>query len=277
MAKEITVEEMVKKIFSYDSYVDMENRTVRSTISTPTLDREHEVILSTGIQYKKYLDNMPIVLWNHDRDRVLGKCIHIDVDENGMHAVTQFTPRPPDHEGEWFPDTILTFMEHGAVRGCSTTILPDKNHVRCTKKDKMIYGPTLKRLYGRGELMEYSIVALPANGECFAKSLKESGLDEEYVKKELKIEVEEIKDSKIEEKIEEITEEVVENEVNKDIDMEKVDENAYCNSEEDEKTKTIVIKKIKRIIKKKIIKKKRQPTEADMLLMVNKLKAGRLF
>ncbi len=161
---------MLIKEFIGNTEVDMKNRTVVSVIATNGLDRDNEVVLPSGINIKDFMKN-PIVLYQHEQTVPIGKCVEMSVEEGNITAKTFFAARPKNHEGEWFPDTILSLFDQGILRGFSIGFQADPKHIRCSKKDKATW-PGVNKVYARTLLTEYSVVSVPANGEALAKSFK---------------------------------------------------------------------------------------------------------
>jgi len=161
---------MFIKEFIGNTQVDMKARTVVSVIATDSLDRDNEVVLPSGINIKDFMKN-PIVLFQHEQTVPIGKCVEMAVEAGNITTKTFFAERPETHEGEWFPDTILSLFDQGILRGFSIGFQADPKHIRCSKKDKATW-PGVNKVYARTLLTEYSVVSVPSNGEALAKSFK---------------------------------------------------------------------------------------------------------
>lgn len=124
-------------------------RRVRGYFSTSEKDRENEVIEPAAFErtLDKYLDN-PVVLVNHDPNRIAGKAVEVGVDEQGAFCVVEITS-----------DEVWQEIEQGTLRGFSW--------------QGMIEGYEWQHLEGEAvrvitdvDLWEITVTPLPVNPNC---------------------------------------------------------------------------------------------------------------
>jgi hypothetical protein len=154
--------------------VDMAARTVRHYITCPTIDEDGDVILPRGADISRFKDSSCVFLVHqYSGTDVMGRCMGMTMQDDGIIATTRFSPRPPSlpAEQEWLPDTILWLYNVGDIKGWSIgfSILDARNP---TKQDREKYGPELQRVITRWRMLEYSVAPLPANGDALTLSVK---------------------------------------------------------------------------------------------------------
>lgn len=163
------------KTFSTDVDVYEGERAIKAKISTGTLDRDNEVLVPQGCNSQEFEAN-PVVYLNHNYYTLpIGKCVGLDRKGNSIIAKTVLAERPEDYprDAEWVPDTLLSLFKQGIIKGFSVGFDPMDGGTRePTEKDKDNYGPSVKRIYSKWKLIEYSVAPLPANQEalCMAVS-----------------------------------------------------------------------------------------------------------
>lgn len=172
------------KAFSADISIEEGERAVVAKISTATVDRDGEVIVPDGVNWRDYQKN-PVVLLGHDYYSLpIGKCTALTRDEKAITAKTIFAERPADHpaEKEWVPDTILSLFKQGVLKAFSIGFEPMDGGMRAaTKGDVEKYGPECRRVFSRIKLLEYSVVTIPANQEAVALAVSK-GISKETCK-----------------------------------------------------------------------------------------------
>lgn len=154
-----------RKALSTDLDLLPGERTDISTINTAALDRDYEIVRPEGIELEEYQAN-PIVLWNHDYDVPIGKCLWVKRTEKGLVAKTQYPKRPKDFEGEWRIDSIFGLIQSGVLRAKSIGYLPleieqpgEDDPAEC------------RAVTTRATLLEYSVVSVPANPEALLEAV----------------------------------------------------------------------------------------------------------
>lgn len=162
------------KAFPADLKVEEGERAVTAKISTVSVDRDGEVLTPQGCVSKNFERN-PVVLFNHNSYALpVGKCVSLVRDEKGITAKTVFAARPENYEGEWLPDTLLSLFQQGILKAFSVGFNPvDMPHAP-TQKEIEKYGDGVRRIFGKWELLEYSVVTIPANQDAVATAVSKS-------------------------------------------------------------------------------------------------------
>ena len=170
----------VNKLFNIDiKSVDEENRQVTFCFSDGKPDRMNEIVDQASWDIKNYESN-PLILWGHDPsqpENVLGQGISLDLNQGGKSYITaQFD------EAETNPRADMVFRQliKRTLRCVSAGFI---NHTFEWEDDI----PVLKD----NELLEVSIVPIPANPRAVALALQEGSLskkDAEWMIKSMKTE-----------------------------------------------------------------------------------------
>jgi len=156
------------KAFSSDIKPVEGERAVMARISTSAVDRDGDVLVPQGCNFKNYNLN-PVVFWNHDASEYpIGKCVAFQKGDEYIDAKVVFAARPDNHpEGEeWEPDTIFSLYQQKVLNAFSVGLIPIETRPP-TKRDLEKYGEC-KRVVSKWELYEFSAVPLPANQEAVA-------------------------------------------------------------------------------------------------------------
>ena len=125
-------------------------------VSTPEIDRYGTIIVPSGIDYTAYLNN-PVVLLNHDADELpIGKCLGFAMNGENLEATLQLH-RLTDDACE-----VADLVNAGYVKAVSVGIIPTE------WEEKTIDGETIT-IYTKSELVEFSIVSIPANRQALLK------------------------------------------------------------------------------------------------------------
>ena len=95
-----------------------------SLITSDTVDRDREVMLPGGADWKDFRKN-PVVTFAHNYDQLpVGRALWVKREGNGWMAKTQYISRPEDYEGTWFADAVWHMVKEGVLRGKSIGFLP---------------------------------------------------------------------------------------------------------------------------------------------------------
>ena len=219
---------------SYESGEEQVGTVIKGYASTPTLDRYNDVVEPSAFResIKKNYKKNPIILFQHKDDRPIGKATFMSIDEKGLYI-----------EAMIVDDEIEPKIKAGILKTFSIGYLPLKtayfdgegNELDPTSaedRQKIWFDSDVKRVIKKVDLVENSIVSVPANPDAvftLAKSVKsffnneskkleelynlknnnmkaKNLLNEEI--KEIK-EVEEIKETEEVEEIEETPKEVI--------------------------------------------------------------------
>lgn len=152
--------------------VRAEERVDVATITTNALDVEGEVVIPEGIDLEAYRKTM-VVLWNHDQDEPVGRCLWLKPTSEGIKAATKYTDRPTDWDIEtpWTPDKVWEFVKSGVVRGKSIGFVPIELRDP-TPEEIQLYGDRLHTVIARSIMFEYSTVSTPCNPDSLIESFK---------------------------------------------------------------------------------------------------------
>jgi HK97 family phage prohead protease len=131
--------------------VEQSSRVIRCIISTSDTDRVGDQVLAEGCDASNYMRN-PIVLLNHDHDKMIGRCTELKIAKGRIVATIELAEDVPD------ADRALRLIEQGALKGISIGFDP-------TDEPEQIMSDTGKAgfRFHSWELLEVSIVAVPAN------------------------------------------------------------------------------------------------------------------
>lgn len=124
---------------------------IRGYASTERIDRDGDIIASDAFaeSLRDYLNAGGVILYNHDKDKVIGKCLSAVIVE-GRGLLVEAEIFTPDEE-------ILSGIRNGALKSFSVGFLAKE------------YDPTLFEggvLYEKGDLLEISVVSVPANPDA---------------------------------------------------------------------------------------------------------------
>lgn len=140
--------------------VDLAARRATFIASTPQIDRYGDVILQDGWQTENYKAN-PVILFAHDsRALPVGKGILVNV--NGNLAVTvEFSKAIASYD---LPEILLQLVAQGMLNCVSVGFIPIEYEWRFEKDEEGNQLPFPSgRIYKKSELLEISIVPVPAN------------------------------------------------------------------------------------------------------------------
>lgn len=133
------------------------NGIYEAMISTESIDRSGDIVRASGVQLDNYKKN-PVVLWGHDYHAPpIAKTTQIDIiPGRGLKARFEFPPVGISS----LADTVRGLWEHEFVN--ATSIGFDPITSRPIEPGKP-FGP---QEYTKWELLEFSIVTVPANQDA---------------------------------------------------------------------------------------------------------------
>ena len=136
------------------------------TISTPRVDREGDTVSVSGWDLEAYMRS-PVVLWNHDFfSPPIGKTVEIGVDGAALKAVVEFVPPEVPGIGPQ-AEMVYQLCDLGFLSAASVGFRPLEF---TTAKDRMTDDDWLPPLdFQRQELLEWSVVTIPANPDATAE------------------------------------------------------------------------------------------------------------
>jgi hypothetical protein len=136
-------------------------RQVRVICSAPEVDRAGDMVVQSGIDLAAYRTN-PVVLWQHDPDQPIARCVEIGVTDGKLTALVQF---PPAGEDE-LADLIYNRVKNKVVNavsigfmGKNLSALDPTNPPRFDANGCNLGGGVK---YETCELAELSFVSVPA-------------------------------------------------------------------------------------------------------------------
>lgn len=169
-------QDLVTKDFEIlEKSVDDAERSIKQYISTTTLDRGKDIMLPKGLDETNYRKN-PVVLFNHNKDLVIGRNLWLKKESDGVLAKTQFANTP-------FADDIYILNKEGCLNAWSIGFMPRKWDFDQEK------GITT---YTDWELLEYSSVSVPMNQDAVntAKAMVKSDMAKNlFEKQEMTVEI----------------------------------------------------------------------------------------
>ena len=137
------------------------------TISTPDVDRYGTIIVPSGIDYTAYMNN-PVVLINHKSDYLpIGKCLGFFLNGENLEATIQLDMN--DEKACKVNDKI----KNGFVSAVSVGIIPIEQTEQNIDGEKVT-------TYTKSELVEFSVVTIPANRDALIKKTSENQQEKSY-------------------------------------------------------------------------------------------------
>ena len=136
---------------------------LRFVVSTPNPDRENDTVALDGWELVNYRRN-PVVLWGHDQDCLpIGRAIDIGIEDGALKASVQFVPASVPHVGEK-AEAVLWLCQNGFLSATSVGFRPLDYDIAVDRDHREGWFPPMD--FKRQELLEFSIVTIPANAEA---------------------------------------------------------------------------------------------------------------
>jgi len=154
----------ILKTFSTTSKaIDREAGIYEVMVSTEAVDRDGDIIRAAGGKFDNYLKN-PVVLWGHDYHELpIAKTLSLTaVPGVGVRAKFQFPKRGLHPEA----DKIRDLWDGGFLNATSIGFIPLKS-VNLNPNEP--WGP---KEFIEWELLEFSVVNVPANAEALRLAMK---------------------------------------------------------------------------------------------------------
>jgi uncharacterized protein len=174
--------DMNKTIYKYlhidKGEFDEKDFTVTATATKEIVDRDGDVVKVSGIDTKNWKKNPVIMLFHNYHDFPvgvgIGKKAWVDGDE--LKVKFQFLINESDKAYQ-----AARLWKAGALRGLSVGFIPDHNAIEYPEKNEKVKTPS--RIFNKVELLEISVVPIPANQAALmagvSKSVREGKLEEE--------------------------------------------------------------------------------------------------
>jgi len=144
--------------------------TFVATITTDSVDRDGEVVVPGGMNSRDYERN-PVLLYEHDVQKPIGKMLSMKRMDRAIESEFALAPRPDNHVGEWFPDTVASLLDFGALNTMSIGFLGIESRP-ASKADNEKYGQGVRRVYGKWKSLEVSVVSVPANQDAIITAVR---------------------------------------------------------------------------------------------------------
>lgn len=147
-----------------------EGRAVATRLS---VDRDGEVIVPKGFgPYMERFEKNPVLLWGHDHESPpIGKVTDVKITDDEMTYVPKFASTP-------FAREIERLWKEGVVSASSVGFIPKK--VSEKQYDEERFPDQTGRTISEAELLEISLVSIPANSDAIARAISESAVLKEF-------------------------------------------------------------------------------------------------
>jgi len=150
---------------------DLEARTEVSFVTMDSIDRDKEVVLPKGMDWKQWRKN-PVVTWAHNyKELPVGRGLWAKKGEKngnrGFLAKTEYIGKPEGHEGEWFADSVWHYVKEGYLPGKSIGFIPLE--VRAPKEDEIKNRPEMaevNRVISKSMIIEYAVCPVQSNPDA---------------------------------------------------------------------------------------------------------------
>lgn len=165
----------IRKHYTAQKESTGDDNTAVAVISTDIVDRENEVLVPKGVKLDNYLKN-PTVLWVHDyRGTPVGsaKKHWVKVGRRFIKAKWEWADTEKAQE-------IRKLWDGDFLNAVSVGFLPADNGSHPPTTEEIKRRPewaAAKRIYDDWELLEFSIVPVPANPEALAAAIRSKELD----------------------------------------------------------------------------------------------------
>jgi hypothetical protein len=157
--------------------VDAEAGIFEAWITTEAIDRDGDIVVAAGAEFENFLKN-PVVLFGHNYwspENVVGKAIALEPKKGkGIRARWQFAGEDVSPKA----DIVRRLWEGGFLNATSIGFIVKESvwidaDGEELEDDPQAYAPTgaAGRKFKRWELLEFSIVPVPANQEAVRMSL----------------------------------------------------------------------------------------------------------
>lgn len=167
---------LVKQFTTEVKQADPDERTLEFVITTGAVDRDGDIIEPEGWELDNFLAN-PVVLWSHSHwDPPVARAIEITQTADGLTALAQFPTRAELEIGPnepFFPGTVYNLLRQGYLSATSVGFMP----LEWTFDEERGGVNFLSQ-----ELLEFSVVPVPANPEALIAAAGSDGVEPERLK-----------------------------------------------------------------------------------------------
>lgn len=149
---------LIHKAFAASTETLADKRQVRVIVSTGDVDRSGEIIVPKGIDWAAFMaTGAGPVLWNHNPNMPIAKCVDIGLQDGQLVALVQFPPAGEDPQSDLYYNKI----KFGSVPGVSIGFQP--GNAEALDKGNPIKGP---QKYLSCDVMEFSFTPIPCNSNA---------------------------------------------------------------------------------------------------------------
>lgn len=147
-----------------------------SLVTTDAVDRDFEVMVPEGGDWAQFLKN-PVVTFAHRYDELpVGRALwvkrHRDNAHNGWLAKTQYTSRPADWQGQWFPDAVWHFVKSGDMPGKSIGFLPlEVSEPTALEIERRPDLKSVSAVIRRWLALEYAVAPVQSNPQALVQAV----------------------------------------------------------------------------------------------------------
>lgn len=151
--------EVTKRAQLQISSLDEASRSFEVVASTASVDRHGEIVKQDW-KLERYAQN-PVVFFGHESwDLPIGKASSVRVEDGRLHARITLVSEKANPRAE----QVMNLLREGALSGVSVGFKPGKRSVEKVEGREAV-------AYSENELLEISVVGVPANAEARAKDI----------------------------------------------------------------------------------------------------------
>lgn len=155
-----TVGEKRRKFYVAETKA-LKNGDIEAYVSTESIDRVGDIIKAKGWNLDNFRKTGAPVLFSHDYSLApIGKAIEIEVQRKGLWAVTRF------HEKTQLSRDLAMLARDGDMKSWSVGF----NAIEAPEP-RMVEGVFKGYIFNKAELLEYSLVPVPANPDAVSKAV----------------------------------------------------------------------------------------------------------
>ena len=162
---------LISKQFVAETKTDTAERSVTAIISTGAIDRDSEILVPRGADFNQYLKN-PVVLWAHDYwSQPIGRAMWIKRQGNSIIAKMQFADTQEAED-------VYQLFKGGFLSAFSVGFrVLDSREPTVDDIKKYPEWKDARRVFVKWELLEFSVVPVPANPEALVQAVKSKQIE----------------------------------------------------------------------------------------------------
>ena len=161
---------------------DEKARTFTARITSERIDRDREVLVCDGMDGTEFLKTGATVFWNHNYDLPIAAGLELTKAHDHWMSKARVASRPPDFQGDFFPDYAWAMISQGIVRGISVGFMPVEWRDPGVK-DFETYGKDVERVISKWRLLEWSIAPLQSNIDALVVAVNKGLIAPEMARK----------------------------------------------------------------------------------------------